>query len=70
MAVEISDGPCVSYDCAGNGMAVFIRVCPKCRCFVRPDDNIFVGEESGLRPGPNATCKRCGRVEMDFQGFM
>ena len=53
-------GPIAGEDC---NMA-FYRVCPKCRRFVTPDDAAKMPEYSGNEP--NATCKKCGRVQMDF----
>lgn len=49
------------------GGAVFV---PKCACgrYVKPDATVRVGEQ-GLADEPNATCSRCGRVEMYFEGF-
>jgi hypothetical protein len=49
--------------------ATFIPVCMTCHRFVKADESVFTGE-GGLRPGPNATCKACGRTEMHFEGFM
>ena len=63
---DCAEGPFKCYE----GGATFIRRCSKCCRFVKADDVIFVNDETGLRPGPNATCKICGRVEMDFQGFI
>jgi len=50
--------------------AVFIPVCSHCGRFVKADATIMVREaDGGVVPGPNATCKRCGRVEMLFEGY-
>lgn len=51
------------------GKAVFVPVCIKCARFVKADKTVRFGE-GGLAPGPNATCRRCGRVEMLFEGFI
>jgi hypothetical protein len=51
-----------------EGGAVFVPVCSQCGRFVKADDTIIVNMD-GLAPQPNATCKRCGRVEMLFEGF-
>jgi len=52
----------------GEG-ATFIPVCPKCRRFVKADARrIFKGED--IAHTPDATCVKCGRVEMPFEGFM
>jgi hypothetical protein len=56
----------VSYD----GSATFVPVCPTCGRFVKSDDFIRCNDTDGLQPGPNATCSRCGRVEMPFEGFI
>lgn len=58
----------VSYDCDDEGIAVFVPVCEKCGRFVKADPTIKTNVD-GLEPGPNATCSRCGRVEMPFDGF-
>lgn len=50
------------------GDAVFVPVCFQCARFVKPDKTIQVGD-GGLKPGPNATCSKCGRTEMLFEGF-
>jgi len=50
--------------------AVFIPVCEKCGRFVKADAEIKVNESEGLADEPNATCKKCGRVKMLFEGFL
>lgn len=55
-----------------KGGAVFVPVCQNCNRFVKADDTVyFKGSdgEYGLADGPNATCKKCGRTEMLFEGF-
>ena len=52
----------------GDG-ATFVPVCADCGRFVKADRTVRMSE-SGLRRGPNATCKKCGRVEMVFEGFI
>ena len=52
--------PLVQYD----GGAVFERVCPLCRRFVKADDSTNMDKET-----PNATCSKCGRVRMGFVGW-
>jgi RNase P subunit RPR2 len=51
------------------GDAVFVPVCEKCGRFVKPDKTIQASEDTGLKDQPNATCSKCGRVEMLFEGF-
>ena len=66
----MSDGavPQVAY-----GEKVFARVCPICSRFVKADEeltfmhNEFTEEDRFDKP--NATCKRDGRVQMDFLGY-
>lgn len=49
--------------------ACFIPVCIACHRFVKADEFVMSGE-NGLKPGPNATCSKCGRTEMHFEGFI
>ena len=58
----------VTYGCKDGGNAQFIPVCPGCGRFVKADDKITVNEAIGVQ-GDNATCAKCGRVEMPFEGF-
>ncbi len=62
---QYPDTPRLQYE----GGATFIPVCMKCHRFVKADETIRVND-SGLKPGPNATCSKCGRTEMHFEGFM
>lgn len=49
--------------------ATFVPVCPICGRFVKADDRM--GFRGGtITEGSNATCHKCGRVEMLFEGFM
>lgn len=52
--------------------ATFVPVCPKCGRFVKSDATILIteGGQGTLADGPNATCAKCGRVEMLFEGFI
>lgn len=61
------EGPYVQY---GEGGPTFIRRCSICNRFVKADETVLVNEETGLKPGPNATCSKDGRVEMLFLGFL
>lgn len=49
---------------------IFIPVCEKCGRFVKSDETILINEEEGLKNQPNATCKKCGRTKMLFEGFI
>ena len=53
-----------------TGGATFVPVCTKCGRYVKADSTIKVNEAVGLHPGPNATCSKCGRTEMIFEGFI
>lgn len=59
----------ISYDCGVNSVAVFIPHHEDCGLFVKADPTIAVGDDTGLKDQPNATCKKHGRVEMIFEGF-
>lgn len=60
----------ISYDGEEEGDATFIPKCVKCSRYVKADDSIKVHAWDGLlKDVPNATCKRCGRTQMLFQGF-
>lgn len=58
----------VVYDPDGE-CATFIPVCMQCGRYVKADDSIQMNA-NGLRKQPNATCSKCGRVEMLFEGFI
>lgn len=53
----------------GDERATFVPVCSKCGRFVKADAEVYVSE-SGLKAGENATCAKCGRTEMLFEGFV
>ena len=50
--------------------ATFVPVCEKCGRFVKADDEILVNKLDEISPEPNATCSKCGRVNMPFEGFV
>jgi hypothetical protein len=49
--------------------ATFVPVCSRCGRFVRADPEIRF-QAGTVAQGPNASCARCGRVEMIFEGFL
>ena len=49
--------------------ATFVPVCEKCGRFVKADKTIRFQYE-GPPIKPNATCKRCGRTSMPFEGYL
>lgn len=52
-----------------DGGMIFLPVCPKCGRFVKADESVAVNGLGEYVPNPNATCAKCGRVEMPFEGF-
>jgi hypothetical protein len=54
----------------GKEGATFVPVCETCGRFVKADKTVRIGEYLGLHPGMNATCKKCGRTRMLFEGFV
>jgi len=52
----------------GDGMQ-FIRVCPKCGRLVKADPSVMIDGREMLVDIPNATCSKCGRVKMIFEGW-
>ena len=59
----------VAYGDDYAGKAVFVPVCVKCHRFVKADKTVRLQGE-GLSDQPNATCSKCGRTWMHFEGFM
>lgn len=47
----------------------FVRLCPNCGRFVKPDDHVMVNGLDEVSKEPNATCSKCGRVTMIFDGW-
>ena len=53
-----------------HGGATFVPVCEKCGRFVKADDEITVDGFDNLIDQPNATCSKCGRAQMIFEGYI
>jgi hypothetical protein len=53
-----------------QGGATFVPVCEKCGRYVKADPCIYESDAAGLKDAPNATCRKCGRTKMLFEGFM
>jgi len=51
----------------GDELIAFVPVCPTCGRFVAADKSVSV-TDAGPQ-GTNATCSRCGRVEMPCDGW-
>ncbi len=49
--------------------ASFVPVCVKCGRFVKADAVLYFQHDT-LASGSNATCSKCGRTEMLFEGFI
>jgi len=52
------------------GDAQFIPVCRECGRYVKADDEITVSGDGFVMSFENATCSRCGRVCMLFEGHV
>ena len=60
--------PIVAYDSPDGNLQAYYRVCPKCGRFVKADKFTRIPEYQGEEP--NATCKKCGRVQMEFCAWL
>ena len=58
----------ITYDCGDHGQAMFIRRCPECSRFVKPNKTIRVRGYT-IADEPNAVCSKHGPVQMPFLGF-
>ena len=58
------NSPRIQYE----GGYTFIRVCPVCGRMVKPDETIMVNQDYPYREAENATCQKCGRVKMPYEG--
>ena len=54
----------------GEDGATFVPVCAQCGRFVKADKEVYFNGLGELKRQPNATCARCGRVEMVFEGYI
>ena len=57
----------ISYAFEEAGTAVFVPVCMACGRYVKGDDSLTAGQVLGGQP--TATCSKCGRTRMPFEGF-
>ena len=51
------------------GRAWFVPVCETCGRFVKADKTMRFTEHT-ISDKPNATCAKCGRTRMLFEGFL
>ena len=63
---EYENVPRITY---GEGLT-FIPVCTLCGRFVKADEKVVVNGFDELVDKPNATCKKCGRTRMIFEGYV
>lgn len=54
----------------GKESAAFYPVCEKCGRFVKADAEVVVNGFGELKDLPNATCTRCARTKMIFEGYI
>lgn len=62
----IDDRNYISYGEPDNKL-LFIRRCPECSRFVKPNKQILCHSE-GIAEQPNAVCSKHGEVQMPFLG--
>jgi len=69
--VELDENTPMRFYGEGDGGEVlaFIRLCPHCGRFVKPDAHVKVNGLEQVSEEPNATCSKCGRVTMIFSGW-
>ena len=68
--VEINENtPMQYYGDIGPEVLAFVRLCPNCGRFVNTDDEVRINGLDHFIHEPNATCAKCGRVEMIFAGW-
>jgi len=52
------------------GVATFIPVCENCGRFVKADETISFTYDGPPKDQANATCSKCGRIKMMFEGYL
>jgi hypothetical protein len=65
----VDDRNYIAYGEEGN-KAVFIRRCPQCSRFVKPNKQVRISDHAGLANEPNAACGIHGAIQMPFIGFI
>ena len=53
----------------GEG-ATFVPVCPSCGRFVKADATVLINGLGEIKNEANASCTKCGRVQMPFEGYV
>ena len=46
--------------------ATFVPICEKCGRFVQADKEVLINDRNAI----NATCSKCGRTRMLFEGYI
>lgn len=54
----------------GDDGATFICRCSKCGRYVKPDETMLFNRDGEIKLDDNATCSKCGRTQMPFEGFI
>ena len=54
----------------GDTGASFIPVCPTCGKYVKADETMLGNDMGAVKLESNATCTKCGRVLMPFEGYI
>lgn len=67
--VELDENTPMQFYGDSPEVLAFIRLCPNCAKFVKADKEISITGEDQVKHQPNATCAKCGRVEMIFAGW-
>ena len=52
-----------------HGELYFLPVCPICSRYVKMDNIIKVNGMGRLSGECNATCKKCGRIRLESEGY-
>lgn len=52
----------------GESGATFVPKCEKCLRYVKADKSIWINGAGDIKP--NATCSKCGRTSMLFEGYI
>jgi hypothetical protein len=70
MSYEYFNTRRIIYNIENEGHLCFIPVCPKCGRYVKSDESVLVNLLGELKKESNATCKKCGRIEMPCEGYL
>ena len=68
MTIHCYDYPEMRRITYGEDGATFIPICRQCGRFVKADETVWFDSRDQPKT-PNATCKKCGRTEMVWEGY-